>query len=63
MNENKFVSKITSFDGTKGYKVLQYINGKVICEQFIAADEYKDFCEAIGVIPEPGNIEESKGEK
>jgi len=52
MKEHKFLSVKTNFCGTEGYMVTQLIGDKVVCEQFIPADGYSDFCKAINIIPE-----------
>ena len=39
------------FNGESGYMVSQYHNGKMVVEQFVPESAYKDFCEAIGIVP------------
>lgn len=53
---NGFYSKPVLFEEspgyiTAGYMVEQYSEGQKVVEQFIADANYKDFCEAVGIVP------------
>lgn len=54
--KNGFISKPVLFEAspgyiTAGYLVAQYSDGRKVVEQFIADADYKDFCEAVGIVP------------
>lgn len=46
-----FTAKKVTFDGTPGYMVLQYSNGKVVVEQFIPEESFEFFCSKISFAP------------
>ena len=61
--ENGFVAVPVMFENapgyiTSGYMVSQYHDGKKVVEQFIPESSYKDFCEAIGIIPVMEGVKE-----
>lgn len=38
--------------GEDGYTVKQYFDGRVVCEQFVPADCFEQFCDMAGAAPE-----------
>lgn len=49
--KNGFTATKCTFQGMPGYTVEQWINGDVVCSQFLAAEHYSAFCDAVGVVP------------
>ena len=49
--QSGFSAKKTNFCGQHGYDVSQYIDGEEVVKQFIQESIYKEFCDAIGVVP------------
>lgn len=54
--ENGFTAKPVMFEIspgyiTAGYMVSQYHNDKKVVEQFIPESAYRDFCEAVNIVP------------
>lgn len=53
MEKYRFTAKKCTFEGVPGYMVTQYrADGTIVTDGFTPADEYKAFCNAIGVVPE-----------
>ena len=48
---NGFTARKVNFDGTPGYMVKQYMDGKMVVEQFVSETAYEMFCDAIGKSP------------
>ncbi len=46
-----FAAKEVDLQGELGYMVYQYRNGEKVVEQFIPRENYKHFCNVIGVEP------------
>lgn len=55
--KNGFTAKKTVFNDRDGFMVTQWIDGENMIEQFVRDDEYDEFCEFIGTIPEMEDIE------
>lgn len=47
-----FIAKKCNFQGEHGFMVSQIHKGEKIAQQFVSESAYKDFCDAIGIIPE-----------
>ena len=53
MGKYRFTAKKCTFEGVPGYMVTQYrADGTMASDGFTPADEYEDFCKAIGTVPE-----------
>jgi len=52
MSRYRFTAEKTNFMGEAGYTVKQYFDGHVVCEQFVSADCFEDFCSMAGIAPE-----------
>lgn len=50
--QERYTAEKCSFDGNIGYMVSQWQGEKQIGKQFVPEQDYKEFCEAIGCIPE-----------
>lgn len=54
--KNGFIARPVMFEGcpgyiTAGYMIEQYHEGKKVVEQFVSETAYRDFCEAINIVP------------
>lgn len=48
----RFESRKVNFQGEFGYMVKQFRGDKCVTEQFVSETGYKDFCQALGIVPE-----------
>ena len=49
--ENGFIAKPCNFQGENGYMLDQYIEGRVVCSQFIQESSFDYFCKVAGISP------------
>jgi hypothetical protein len=49
--QNGFTAKVCCFEGVLGYMVFQWLDGAIICSQFVTGSYYKEFCTAAGINP------------
>lgn len=53
MGKYRFTAKKCTFEGVPGYMVAQHrADGTIAADGLTPADEYGDFCRAIGTVPE-----------
>ena len=50
-NKNRFTAEKCNFQGVPGYTVKQWVDGVVVCSQWLAAEHCKTFFDAVGVVP------------
>ena len=49
-----------NFQGTPGYMVKQFLNDRMVCEQFVSQEVFEEFCKAVRIVPVINNPEGSK---
>lgn len=49
--KNGFTAEKCNFQGAQGYTVKQWIDGAVVCTQFIPEENFNSFFSAIGRTP------------
>ena len=47
--KNGFTAENCNFQGVPGYTLNQWIDGACICSQFIPAEAFRGFCDAVGI--------------